>query len=227
MKVLIAEDEFVSRTILEAILTKWGFEVVVTNDGESALAAMKEPDAPQLALLDWMMPGLDGLAVCQALRKLKRRDTVYLILLTSKSERGDMVQGLEAGADDYIVKPYNKEELHARVQVGRRIITIQNELREWEKLQGVLEMAGAVCHELNQPLQSISGYSELLLLDMNEDDTKYQTLQKIKIQVDRVAQLTRKIMKITRYQSKPYAGESRIIDIEYASQIKKENDYDG
>jgi len=227
MKVLIAEDEFVSRTILEAILTNWGFEVVVTNDGESALAAMKEPDAPQLALLDWMMPGLDGLAVCKALRKLKRRDTVYLILLTSKSERGDMVQGLEAGADDYIAKPYNKEELHARVQVGRRIITIQNELREWEKLQGVLEMAGAVCHELNQPLQSISGYSELLLLDMNEDDTKYQTLQKIKIQVDRVAQLTQKIMKITRYQSKPYAGKSRIIDIEYASQIKKENDYDG
>jgi DNA-binding response OmpR family regulator len=147
--------------------------------------------------------------------------------LTSKSERGDIIQGLEAGADDYIAKPYNNEELRARVHVGRRMITIQNELREWEKLQGVLEMAGAVCHELNQPLQSISGYSELLLLDMNEDDTKYQTLQKIKSQVDRVAQLTRKIMKITRYQSKPYAGESRIIDIEYASQIKKENDYDG
>jgi DNA-binding response OmpR family regulator len=222
MKVLIAEDEFISRTILEAILTKWGFEVVVTENGESALAAMKQPDAPQLALLDWIMPGMDGLAVCQELRKLKRRDTVYLILLTSKGEREDM-----AGADDYIAKPYNNEELRARVHVGRRMITIQNELREWEKLQGVLEMAGAVCHELNQPLQSISGYSELLLLDMNEDDTKYQMLQKIKSQVDRVAQLTRKIMKITRYQSKPYAGESRIIDIEYASQIKKENDYDG
>ena len=226
MKVLIAEDEFISRTILEAILTKWGYEVVVTDDGESALAAMKQPDAPQLALLDWMMPGMDGLAVCQELRKLRHRDTVYLILLTSKGERGDMVQGLEAGADDYIAKPYNNEELRARIHVGRRMITIQNELREWEKLQGVLEMAGAVCHELNQPLQSISGYSELLLLDMNEDDTKYLTLQKIKSQVDRVAQLTRKIMKITRYQSKPYAGESRIIDIEHASQMKKENDYD-
>ncbi|MBI5593196.1 MAG: response regulator [Deltaproteobacteria bacterium] len=227
MKVLIAEDDFTSRTILQAILTSWGYEVVATADGESALAAMQQPDAPHLALLDWMMPGMEGPAVCHELRKLKRRDPVYLILLTSKGERGDIVQGLEAGADDYIAKPYNNEELRARVQVGKRMVTLQNELREWEKLQGVLEMAGAVCHEQTQPLQCISGYSELLLMDLNEKDPKCEMLKKIKSQVDRLGELTRKIMKITRYQSKPYLSKTRIIDIECASQIKREDPDNG
>jgi phosphoserine phosphatase RsbU/P len=227
MKVLIAEDEFVSRTILQTILTKWGFEVAAVADGVSATAVLQEPEAPQLALLDWMMPGMDGPAVCRELRKRIRRDPLYLILLTSKNEQGDIVQGLEAGADDYIAKPYDNDELRARVQVGMRMITLQNELREREKLQGVLEMAGAICHELNQPLQGISGYSELLLMDMHEDDPKFQMLKKIKSQVDRVGELTRKIMNITRYQSKPYLGNSRIVDIEYASQTKKEDDCNG
>jgi DNA-binding response OmpR family regulator len=218
MKVLIAEDDITSRTILEAILTRWGYEVMVTTDGESALAAMQQTDAPQLALLDWMMPGMDGPAVCQELRKLKRWNPVYLILLTSKSDRKDIIQGLEAGADDFISKPYNNDELHARLLVGKRIITLQNELQEREKLQGVLEMAGAICHEINQPLQALSGYSELLLMDFDENDPAFATLKKIKSQVDQVGQLTRKIMNITRYQSKPYLSNGKIIDIERASQ---------
>jgi len=220
MKVLIAEDDVTSSTILNAILTRWGYEVMATADGESALAAMLQPEAPQLALLDWIMPGMDGPAVCQELKKLKCGDPVYLILLTSKSERRDIVLGLEAGADDFISKPYDNDELHARLLVGKRIITLQNELREREKLQGVLEMAGAVCHEMNQPLQCISGYSELLLMDMDEADKKFQILKKIKSQVDRVGELTRKIMNITHYQTKPYLSQRRIIDIERAAQQK-------
>jgi phosphoserine phosphatase RsbU/P len=220
MKLLIAEDDFTSRTILNAVLTKWGYEVTATADGDAALEEMQHEDAPQIAILDWIMPGMDGPTVCRELRKLKRRDPIYLILLTSKDDRGDIVQGLESGADDYIAKPYDNEELRARVYVGERMINLQNDLRDWEKLQGVLEMAGAVCHELNQPLQSISGYSELLLMDVEESDPKYQMLKKIKYQVDRVGELTRKIMGITRYQSKPYLAKGRIVDIEYASRIK-------
>lgn len=218
MKVLIAEDEITSRTILEAILVRWGYEVMVTVDGESALAAMQQTNAPQLALLDWMMPGMDGPAVCQELRKHKRWNPVYLILLTSKNDRKDTIQGLEAGADDFISKPYDNDELHARLLVGKRIITLQNELQEREKLQGVLEMAGAICHEINQPLQALAGYSELLLMDFEVNDPAYAMLKKIKLQVDQVGQLTRKIMNITRYQSKPYLGDGKIIDIERASQ---------
>lgn len=217
MKVLIAEDDLTSRTILKAILTNWGYEVTVVADGQSALAAMQGEDAPQLAILDWMMPLMDGPDVCRELRKIKERDTLYLILLTSRGDRNDIVQGLEAGADDYISKPYDNDELRARLQVGNRMIRMQNELLEWVKFQGVLEMAGAVCHELNQPLQGIISYSEILMMGVSEADPHYEILKKIQMQVDRIGKLTRKIMNITRYQSKPYLSNSRIVDLEYAS----------
>lgn len=217
MKVLIAEDDLTSRTILKAILTNWGYDVTAVADGQSALAAMQGEDAPQLAILDWMMPLMDGPDVCRELRKIKERDTLYLILLTSRGDRNDIVQGLEAGADDYISKPYDNDELRARLQVGNRMIRMQNELLEWVKFQGVLEMAGAVCHELNQPLQGIISYSEILMMGVSEADPHYEILKKIQMQVDRIGKLTRKIMNITRYQSKPYLSNSRIVDLEYAS----------
>jgi DNA-binding response OmpR family regulator len=218
MKILLAEDDFSTRTILNSILTKWGYEVIATDNGQAALEAMLEKEAPQLAVLDWMMPEMDGPEVCRRLRQEKGEDPLYLILLTARGESGDIVQGLDSGADDYIAKPYDKEELRARVNVGRRIINLQKELREKEKLQGVLEMAGAVCHELNQPLQSVIGFSELLLMDMKEDDAKYQTLIKIKSSIDRIGELTKKIMGITRYQSKSYLSKSWIIDIDGSSE---------
>ena len=219
MKILIAEDDFTSRTMLQAVLTKWGYEVMATPDGDAALNALQTAGAPQLAVLDWMMPGMDGLSLCRKLHEQERPEPLYLILLTSKDERDDIVQGLEAGADDYISKPFDNEELRARVNVGRRMITLQNELREREKLQGVLEMAGAVCHELNQPLQSVSGFSELLLMDMETSDPNCERLKNIKTGIERIGELTRKIMKITRYRSKNYMnGKSRILDIDKASQ---------
>lgn len=219
MKILIAEDDFTSRTMLQAVLTKWGYEVVATPDGEAALATMQAANAPQLAMLDWMMPGMDGLSLCRKLREQKRPDPLYLILLTAKGERDDIVQGLEAGADDYIAKPFDNEELRARINVGRRIIELRTALAEKEKLQGVLEMAGAICHELNQPLMAISGYSELLLMDIPENKSQHTNLRKIKEQVDRLGEITRKLMKITKYKTKSYLNGS-IVDINEASAEK-------
>lgn len=219
MKILIAEDDVTSRSILKAILSKWNYEVTSTSDGAEAFAALQQLDAPQLAVLDWEMPELDGLSLCRKLRENERNTPLYLILLTSRNDSGDIVQGLEAGADDYIAKPYDNAELQARVNVGRRMVMMQNEMREREKLEGVLEMAGAICHELNQPLQSASGFSELLLMDMETCDEKYAILNNIKSSIDRIGELTRKIMNITCYQSKPYL-KSTIIDIEQASQQK-------
>ncbi len=217
MKILIAEDDLTSRTMLQAILTKWGFDVTAFPDGEAALAAMQCPDAPQLVILDWMMPGKDGPTLCRELRAQDREDPLYLILLTSRGGSGDIVEGLEAGADDYIAKPYDSEELRARVSVGRRVLELQEQLREKEKLQGVLEMAGAVCHEFNQPLQSISGFSELLLMETNRDDPGYAKLINIKTSCDRLGALTRKIMGITKYSAKPYVGKTRIVDLNKAA----------
>ena len=217
MRVLIAEDDMTSRAVLTAILQKWGYDPVAVEDGRSAWDIMKKPDAPPLALLDWEMPGMNGAELCRRLREHERKETLYLILITSRGEPQDIVRGLEAGADDYIAKPYDNAELKARVDVGRRMLMLQNEMREREKLQGVLEMAGAVCHELNQPLQSVSGFSEMLLLDADARDKNYENLKTIKEGVDRIGALTRRIMKITRYQAKPYL-KGRIVDIHQASE---------
>lgn len=218
MKVLIAEDDFTSRTILQAVLSKWGYEVVATADGEEAWTYLQRGDVPQLLILDWMMPGMDGPALCRKLRGQERTNALYIILLTSKSERRDIIAGLETGADDYITKPYDNDELQARVNVGRRMLELQNKLREKEKLHGVLEMAGAVCHELNQPLQAVSGWAELLLMDLADSDPNYDTLKNIKKGIDSIGELTRKIMRISRYKTKGYMGNRRkIIDLDNAS----------
>lgn len=217
MKILIAEDDFTSRTMLHGVLTNWGYDVISTCDGEEAYAALQEANAPQLAVMDWEMPGLDGAALCRKLRAQNRKDPLYIILLTSRGDRGDIVEGLEAGADDYIPKPYDNAELRARVNVGRRMITLLNDIREREKLQGVLEMAGAVCHELNQPLQVVTGFSEILLQKIDAGDPNYTALMNIQAGIDRVGELTHRIMRITHYQSKQYLRR-RIVDIDQASQ---------
>jgi len=218
MQVLIAEDDATSRITLQTVLTRWGYHVRVSLDGDEAFAALQKEDAPPLALLDWEMPGMDGPEVCRRIRMQERARPPYLILLTARDEVDDIVQGLEAGADDYISKPFVNAELKARLDVGRRMISYQNESEERQKLQGVLEMAGAVCHELNQPLQSIIASSELLLLgDPETSEENYESLQAIKEGVDRLRVLTRKIWNITRYRSRPYL-KGQIIDIEEATE---------
>jgi len=218
MKILIAEDDFTSRSMLQAVLTKWDYDVISTSNGNEAYDVFQEKNAPQLAVVDWMMPGMDGLSLCQKLRQQHLENPLYLILLTVKTEKMDIVRGLEEGADDYIVKPFNNEELRARVNVGRRLITMQNKIREWDRFQGVLEMAGAVCHELNQPLQYVLGYSELLQKDMDACKMDHRTIDSIIRGIDRIGNLTNKIMNISSYKSKPYL-KYKIVDIEQASNL--------
>ena len=130
MRILIAEDDSVSRRLLQALLHKWGYEVVVCADGTVAWEALQKPDAPTLAILDWMMPGIDGVDICQRLRALSRPFPTYTILLTAKDRKEDIVTGLQAGADDYVVKPFDRDELQARVQVGWRVTALQNALAQ-------------------------------------------------------------------------------------------------
>lgn len=125
MKTLIAEDDFTSRSILKALLKKWGYDSVVTEDGNAAWDALQQPDAPKLILLDWNMPGMDGLEVCRRLRQTISSNPPYIILLTGRAEKVDIVQGLDAGANDYILKPYDSEELQARIRVGERMLELQ------------------------------------------------------------------------------------------------------
>ncbi len=222
MKIMIAEDDLTSRIMLKAVLSKWDYEVLAMADGDEAWVAMQQDDAPQLLILDWIMPGMNGPELCQKLRDQGRANTLYIIMLTSKSERKDIIAGLEIGADDYITKPYDNDELRARIDVGKRMIGLQTKLREKEKLQGVIEMAGAVCHELNQPLQAVKGYAELLLMDTSENEPNYGKLKDIKDGADRIGQLTQKIMRISEYRTKGYMNNrTKIVDIYKASTVKE------
>lgn len=130
MRVLIAEDDLTSRTILTAILQKWGYEVECAVDGKEALEILQQPDAPRLALMDWSMPELSGIEVCRRLRENQGNDSIYIIILTAKSEKNNIVQGLNTGANDYIIKPYDNDELQARINVGKRMVEIQAELEK-------------------------------------------------------------------------------------------------
>ena len=128
MKILIADDSIVSRHLLEATLRKWGYEVAVACDGEEALALLQKDEAPALAILDWMMPGMTGLEVCRRVRQRAREPYTYILLLTSKSQKEDLIEGMEAGADDYITKPFDQHELQVRLRAGTRLVDLQAEL---------------------------------------------------------------------------------------------------
>ncbi|WP_419658869.1 response regulator receiver protein [Desulfosarcina variabilis str. Montpellier] len=130
MRILIAEDDLTSRNILAALLKKKGHEVMETTNGTDAWTVMQKPDAPRMAILDWMMPEMDGLEVVRRIRELQTEQPPYLIMLTAKGEKSDIVVGLDAGADDYLVKPFDAGELKARIEVGRRIVDLQMRLAE-------------------------------------------------------------------------------------------------
>jgi phosphoserine phosphatase RsbU/P len=140
MRVVIAEDDAVSRRLLEAALEEWGFAVTSTSDGRGALEKLREVDGPKLGILDWVMPQLSGPEVCREVRAEASGRGHYLILLTGRDGSSDAVEGLESGANDFIRKPFDYAELRARVQVGERVIRLQEELAERvEELQAALD----------------------------------------------------------------------------------------
>ena len=130
LRVLIAEDDAVSSKLLQTLLTEWDYEVIVTEDGEEAWEILNHDDGPSLAILDWLMPGLSGPQVCRKVRGNPLNRMRYLILLTRLGKKDYIVKGLEAGADDYLAKPFHPAELRARVQSGERVVRLERELRE-------------------------------------------------------------------------------------------------
>src|ERR1700689_1009370 len=131
MRILIADDSIVSRHLLDATLRKWGYEVAVACDGLEAWDILQEENAPRLAILDWVMPGLSGPEVCKRVRENprdKEATYTYILLLTSKSQREDLIEGMESGADDYLIKPFDQHELKVRLRAGTRLVDLQHEL---------------------------------------------------------------------------------------------------
>jgi diguanylate cyclase (GGDEF)-like protein len=127
-KILLADDDNVLNHMLRAALEKWGWQVTLCQTGEAAWQQLTQPDGPHLAILDWMLPDMEGIELCRRIRDQQNSPYVYVILLTSKSSHGDLLQGMEAGADEYLTKPCDLDELHARVRAGQRILDLQSKL---------------------------------------------------------------------------------------------------
>ena len=152
MRILVAEDSAVDRKIIGDNLRTWGFDMVLAKDGHEACRLLHEADAPKLALLDWVMPGMDGIEICQSIRSQRpRQGYVYTVLLTSKNSKKDFLHAMAAGADDFLAKPFDEMELKARLLAGKRILDLQDELvaaREalrfsatYDELTGILNRA--------------------------------------------------------------------------------------
>lgn len=128
--VLIAEDDPASRRLLEGTLRRWGHEVLVTIDGDEAWRVLQRPEAPSVAILDWMMPGIQGVEICRRVQAQESPAPPYLILLTANTQRANVVEGLEAGADDYMGKPFDHDELRARLIVATRVVQLRRKLAD-------------------------------------------------------------------------------------------------
>ncbi len=183
MEVLIADDDPVSLHLLKAKLLKWQYKVITVTDGLEAWRVLQSDSPPRLAILDWMMPGLEGLEVCQNVRTHRITPYIYILLLTSRGETSDLVAGLEAGADDYLTKPFNVEELEVRLRAGRRILTLQEELlaaheslriqATHDPLTGMLNR-GAILDHLERELARArreGGQLSLILVDLDNFKT--------------------------------------------------------
>jgi len=157
-RVLVAEDDPTCARILQVSLGNWGFDPVQYGDGAAAWDALQQPTPPSLAILDWMMPGMDGVEVCQRVRARPELAGMYIIMLTTRASKEDVVEGLWSGADDYVVKPFHIQEMRARVQVGMRVLSLQRSLADRvaeleraansiKQLQGLLPMC-AYCKSI-------------------------------------------------------------------------------
>ena len=141
MKILIAEDEYTTRLMVQVCLENLGYSIESVEDGNTAWEIFNQKTPPQIAVLDWEMPGISGIDLCRKIKRMERSSPIHVILLTARDSENDISQGFAAGADDYITKPFNEDELRARIRVAERIVTIQSSLNSsLEELREALDM---------------------------------------------------------------------------------------
>ncbi len=215
--VFVVDDSPVTTKVISRMLKKNSdYYSVKILDGPECIKKAKEVK-PDLILLDIQMPGMNGIEVCKVLRKDEQTYDIPVIFVTASTDNETLKEAFESGGTDYVRKPVNKIELLARIKSVLIQKKLEKRLMEKEKLNGVLEMAGGICHDLNQPMQVVSGYSELLLMDMGKENSAYPYIKMIKEQTDEMGSITRKLMRITKYETKDYIEGSRIIDIDKAA----------
>jgi len=172
LKVLIADDDAIVRLVLQEFLTQWGYEVICVENGHQALAVLEKEDSPKMAILDWVMPGMDGLTVCRKIRENSEGIYIYILLLTSKNEKKDLIEAMEAGVDDFIAKPPDRRELKMRLRVGMRITNLHGILRHQSThdfLTGLLNRF-AIMDELKKELNRSGRSGKSISIGMADID---------------------------------------------------------
>jgi CheY-like chemotaxis protein len=215
--ILVVDDEEINIEVVASILNANGYIVEKAQSGQSCLKAARR-SRPDLILLDINMPGMSGIEVCGHLKRDLKTRAIPVIFVTSNTDDEILAAAFDAGCNDYVHKPVNRIELIARINVALLQRTSAQQLAEDEKLKGVLETAGGVCHELNQPLQYILGSIQLMMMEISDTDPLHESLVKVMQQVERIGAITRKLMEITRYKTRLYADGKSILDIEQSSQ---------
>jgi CheY-like chemotaxis protein len=215
-RILAVDDNPVNLKWIEKILEGEGYHIHSAQDGLDCLDSI-HGIRPELILLDINMPGMSGLEVCRALKQDEQVKDIPIIFVTAKTDDQTLREAFESGGVDYVRKPVNSVELIARVKSVLSHRALVKRTIEEEKLKGVLETAGAVCHEMNQPLQVIASYAQLMMMEVAKGQNIYNHADRIVGQVQRMGEITRKLMHITKYETKTYLAGENIIDIDRAS----------
>jgi len=210
MKILIVDDNRASNLLIKKIIEKWGYEMITAQDGEEAWELIHK-NKVRIIIMDWMMPKIDGVTLCRKIRAASLPDYIYIILLTSKNKKEDLVYGFSSGADDFAIKPVNPDELMVRIKAGKRIIDLEEmakkshtQLMQSEKMASIGQLAAGVAHEINNPtgfvssnLKTLSDYQN----DIFEVIKKYKKLlADISVSVDIPAPVTEQVNNIITFE---------------------------
>jgi CheY-like chemotaxis protein len=214
--ILVLDDSPLSMSTVLGILEKSGYRTLSAMNGPECMQLAKT-SKPDVILLDIIMPGMSGIEVCRVLTEDEETNDIPIIFVTGNTDDKILEEAFEAGGTDYVRKPVGSIELTARIKSALAHKMLLKQQLEDEKLKGVLELAGAVCHEMNQPLQVIYGYSNLLRTHMSENHPQYDYISQIQEHVARMGEITNKLMNITRYKTRNYIAGQNIFDIDQAS----------
>ncbi len=213
-KILLVEDEYDTRFIFERLLTKNDYNVKAVENGEEALGVLEE-FKPKVIIADWTMPVMDGLQLCNAVKSNDDYKTIYFILLTARSSLKDRVTGLDVGADDFLVKPVENQELLARIRSGIRIHNLQNELKKIEHSKAIVELATTIGHKINNPLSSLVVTIQDLKSELAENGKQFdEDFFIIEESIKRIRKFVEALKNLQSPEMKDYALGNKMLDID-------------